>query len=115
MGWFWLGVFLSVPLFADPFPLSVRATSETLSWTDHRAPPTVAFHVKGPDDKNAHCLVTTAGGRPVAVLRGSSSGEYTWDGRDATGEPVRAGTYFVEITEDNLLWNGAVAVLGSQP
>jgi outer membrane protein assembly factor BamB len=76
----------SVPrVFATPSPASGR----------------VRFAARSADLSGAYLRIFDAQGRPVAKLAWESPGALSWDGTDATGRRLPAGSYYFRIDGDS--------------
>lgn len=98
---------LASPTFAlSNFALQVSAPSFIVAGKE-----VAPIQVKGPDNPHAKTHVLDQRGRRIAQLKKLGDDLYSWDGRDASGQAVRPGTYLIEIVEEPYLWSGAISVI----
>jgi gliding motility-associated-like protein len=70
----------------------------------------VAFTLASTPLSTPRAQVFDVRGRRIAELASLSPEKLRWDGKDYSGRAVESGIYLVQITEDQFLWNGVVAV-----
>ena len=70
----------------------------------------IAFTLPSIQLRTPRAQVFDVRGRRVAELQPASPTELRWDGRDSGGRTVQSGLYLVQITDDDGLWNGVLAV-----
>ena len=70
----------------------------------------VSFTVPAPWANIPHAHVYDVRGGRVSDLAAASPTQLRWDGRDYAGRVVASGVYLVQISADDALWNGVVAV-----